>query len=127
MLTIRPGLHVTVDGFAPPPSDTIGRRVTRRLNRRFNYELLKEVQFWRDILGEGKPRILLAFGLPAQDQNVQISTELLSTQVDWPGLPAEYARPFANVGYEEGLFSWGDLNALAIGADAFEDDLEEDE
>lgn len=127
MLTIRPGLHVTVDGFVPPPSETIGRRVTRRLNRMFNYELLKEVQFWRDVLGEGKPRIVLAFGQPAHDQNVQISTELLATEVDWPGLPPQYARSFSNVGYEEGLFSWGDLNALAIGTDEIDDDFDESE
>ena len=127
VLTIRPGLHVTVDGFAPPPSDTIGRRVTRRLNRMFNYELLKEVQFWRDFLGEGKPRIVLAFGQPAHEQNLQISTDFLATEVDWPGLPAEYSRPFSNVGYEEGLFSWGDLNALDMGPDDVDDDFEDSE
>lgn len=127
ILTLRPGLQVTVDGFSPPPSETIGRRVTRRMNRMYNYDLLKEVQFWRDVLGEGKPRIILAFGQPAKDQNVQISTELLSTQVEWPGLPPEHARPFANVGYAEGLFSWGDLNALTLGADEFDDDDDDHE
>ncbi len=47
---IRPALRVTIDGELPPRSELIGRRVTRRMNWMFNYELLGQVHFWRDYL-----------------------------------------------------------------------------
>lgn len=105
ILTIRPGLAVTEDGSTPPASETIGRRVTRRMNRMYNYELLGEVHFWRDILGGGNPRFVIGFGAAPGPQHVQVSTELLSAEIRWPGIPEAYQRPFANVSYNEGLFA----------------------
>ena len=55
-LSIRPELRVTSDGIQSIDSEYIGRRVTRRKSRMFNYDLLGEVQFWRDFLRHGAAR-----------------------------------------------------------------------
>ena len=61
-LSIRPELHITKDGFKTLPSEKIGSKVTRKKSRMFNYDLLGEVQFWRDFLSRSQPRITLSFG-----------------------------------------------------------------
>lgn len=114
-LSIRPGFHVTADGVAPYPSDKVGSRITRKMSRMFNYDLLGEVHFWRDFLSGSTPYIALTFG----QQCVQISTTLMRAPVLWPGIPEEHAKPFKNVVYEDDLFSQADLEE----ADAdFEDE-----
>lgn len=105
-LSIRPEFHVTSDGRLPYVSDLIGAKVTRKKARMFNYDLLAEVHFWRDFLGGSQPRIMLSFG---PGQHLVISTTPLQTQVEWPGIPEEFAKPFTNVEYEENLFTLAEL------------------
>lgn len=119
-LSIRPELRVTADGVNPPASGTIGAKVTRKKSRTFNYDLLAEVQFWRDYLSNSQPRIILPFG--RADQTIVIPTTLMRGDVVWPGIPKEYAKPFRNVEYVDDLFTWAERSALDVGSDELEDD-----
>jgi len=121
-LSIRPELRITVDGANPPPAETIGGKVTRKKSRMFNYDLLAEVQFWRDYLSASQPRILLPFGHPRQ--TVVISTTLMRGDVTWPGIPKEHAKPFKNVEYVDDLFSWAEFQSLEEGLE--EDDWQDE-
>ena len=126
VLTLRPELRVTMDGLNPPRSDRIGRAVTRQKSRRFNYDLLSEVNFWRDYLSGGQPRIIMSFGA---GQAMVISTEIMNGEITWPGIPEEHAKSFTNVTYLDNLFSWAELTRLDISTDDWEGhdeyDLEE--
>lgn len=108
-LSIRPELHVTMDGVQVLPSEEIGARVTRKKSRMFNYDLLGEINFWRYFLSHGKPRIILDFG---PGQTILIPTSLLEATVVWPGIPEEHSKPFKNVEYLDDLFSWAEVAAL---------------
>lgn len=124
-LSLRPELRVTRDGEISIESKRIGGRVTKKKSRLFNYDLLGEIQFWRDFLGEGRPRISLSFGSP--DQQLLISTNLLSCQVTWPGIPAEYAKAFRNVEYLDDLFTWAEAQPPDVDEDEMEaEDLDAD-
>ncbi len=126
ILSIRPELRITSDGVNPPPAETIGGKVTRKKSRIFNYNLLGEVQFWRDYLSESQPRIILPFGHPRQ--TIVISTTLMRGDVTWPGIPKEHAKPFRNVDYVDDLFSWAEFRSLEEGLEDDENEwLEEDE
>ncbi|MBF6612265.1 MAG: hypothetical protein IVW55_03975 [Chloroflexi bacterium] len=107
-LSVRPELHITVDGVQPPPPQTIGAKVTRKKSRTFNYDLLAEVQFWRDYLSGSKPHIILRFG----GQSLVIRTNLAEGSISWPGIPEEHAKPFKNVYYVDDLWSWAERNEL---------------
>jgi hypothetical protein len=109
-LALRPELRVTKDGFKPLESLDVGARVTKKTSRTFNYNLLTEVQFWRDYLGESRPRIVLPFGSPKQV--VVISCNLMQGGISWPGIPPEHAKPFKNVEYLDDLFSWAERDDL---------------
>lgn len=93
-LVVRPELRVTSDGIQPLPADEIGSKVTRFMARRFNYEFLSDVHFWRHFLGGGSSTIRISFG---RHQLLEMSTTLLSGQVEWPGIPAEFMKRFKNV------------------------------
>lgn len=125
-LSIRPELRVTADGVNPPPSETIGGKVTRKKSRTFNYNLLAEVQFWRDYLSESQPRILLPFGHARQ--TIVVPTTLMRGDVTWPGIPKEHAKPFKNVEYVDDLFTWAEFRTLEEGLEEPDEDewLEED-
>jgi hypothetical protein len=60
-----------------------------------------------------------------------IGSRLLSTEIRWPGIPSEHAKPFANVEAPEDLFSWAALahrnDPLADIADGGEADFEGEE
>jgi hypothetical protein len=112
-LSIRPELRITTDGVHPPPSEMIGGKVTRKKSRTFNYNLLAEVQFWRDYLSESQPRILLPFGHARQ--TIVVPTTLMRGDVTWPGIPKEHAKPFKNVEYVDDLFSWAEFRSLEEG------------
>ena len=109
-LSVRPEFRVTKDGYIPIASEKIGAKVTSKKSRMFNYDLLGEVNFWRYFLSEGEPRILLDFG---SGSYVAISTTMMQTEVDWPGIPEKYAKPFKNVEYAEDLFSWARMQELS--------------
>ena len=118
-LSIRPEMHVTEDGIAPLDSESIGSKVTRKKARMYNFDLLREVQFWRDFLSDSEPRIILPFG---KGQHIIISTTMMQAEVEWPGMPEEYQESFKNVEYLDDLFSWAELQQLEAEYD--EDDEE---
>lgn len=121
-LCLRPELRVTKDGVAPVEAKETGSRVTPQKAHMFNYDLLGDVNFWRDYLSGGRPRIMLRFG---GHQNIVISTTLMATEVDWPGIPKEHALPFTNIEYEEDLFSMAELNEMATGDSDESEDKDE--
>lgn len=121
-LSLRPELRVTTDGLAPYPSAAVGARITKKKSRLFNYDLLGEVQFWRDYLSASKPRIVLPFG--TKRQRIVISTDLMQTSVTWPGIPAEHAKPFRNVHYLDDLFAWAEVDVEGVWDDEGEVALE---
>lgn len=118
LLSIRPELRVTSDGVSPFDSRRIGGKVTRAKSRMFNYDLLGEVQFWRDFLGHSSPQIVFPFG--PQPQRMIISTSMGNSKVLWPGIPDEHAMPFKNVEYLDDLFTWAEAEGLA------DDDVEQE-
>jgi hypothetical protein len=118
-LSIRPEFRVTKDGFESLDSEKIGGKVTRKKSRMFNYDLLGEINFWRDFLCDSEPRAILSFG---KGQQIIVSSNMLQTDIEWPGMPEKYAKPFANVEYQEDLFSWAKLANITIDSD--EDDEE---
>ena len=73
----------------------------------YNIDVLTEVNFWRDYLSGGKPRIVFDFGC----QKLVVATELLSGSVTWPGVPDD-ARAFTHTAYEEDLFTMVELAEL---------------
>jgi len=108
-LSIRPELHITVDGNAPYPSEYRGRKITKRLSRSFNYDFLGDLQFWRNYLSGNYPRILLPFG---GGQFIEIKNRLIESIVLWPGMPEQHARSFRNVQPLESLDSLLELAEL---------------
>ena len=122
-LSIRPEMHVTSDGSRSLPAERIGSKVTRRKSRMFNFDLLSEVQFWRDFLSDSKPRIVLRYG---GRQRLIIGTTLLQGTVQWPGMPEKYQQQFRNVEYEEDLFTSAELRELNADDEEW-DDLEKDD
>jgi hypothetical protein len=109
-LSLRPEFHLTQDGETVLPPDQIGRRVTSKKSRMRNNKYLSEVNFWRDFLSNGSPRIVLNFG----DQSAVIGTELLAFDVSWPGVPGDDME-FKNLTYPEDLFSTSELAAAVEG------------
>ena len=89
----------------------------------FNYDLLGEVQFWRDFLSDSRPRIIMSFG---PNQYIVVSTSLMEGTVTWPGIPAEHAKPFKNIDYVDDLFSWAEFSALEEMQEAFDEGEEDD-
>src|SRR5262249_8282713 len=84
-LSIRPERHLTTDGETPLPSEMIGRRVTRLKARMYNDLYLAEVNFWRDYLSKGAPRITLNFG----NQSGLIEAVFFKIGMKWPGIPGD--------------------------------------
>lgn len=121
-LGVRPELRATVDGHEALPSEKIGSKVNRKMTRRFNNDLMAEVHFWRDYLGESKPRIIMPFG---PKQRLIVSTTPMHGEIVWPGIPEEHAKPFTNVEFLDDLFTWAEFNALQGDEEGDWDDDEE--
>ena len=102
-------MRITKDGVTPIDSANIGGKVTRRKSRMFNYDLLEELQFWRDYLSDSSPRIVFPF---EPGQHIVVSNRLMESEIDWPGIPEEYAKPFRNIEPEEDLFTAADREQL---------------
>jgi hypothetical protein len=98
------------------------------MNRMFNYELLGQVQFWRDYLANSQPRIIIRFGSQRAKgaQSLIVSNSFIDSTVTWPGLPAEFDKPFTNVHYEDDLFSWAELQAALSDQAASDDSVDEE-
>ncbi len=80
--------------------------MTKKKARLFNYDLLGDVQFWRDYLGGSSARIVLSFG--PRVERLVILTDLMHGTVKWPGIPPEHDMPFRNVSYVDDLLSWAE-------------------
>jgi len=121
-LSIRPERRFTFDGLRAITPKGTGRRATSRKSRMYNANVLTEVNFWRDFLSNGTPRIALDFG----GQHLAISTELLSAAITWPGVPGD-AKPFTHTRYEEDLFTQAELDSIdAEAGDLAEVDADDD-
>lgn len=107
LLALRPEFHVTADGQAELEASEIGAKVTHKKAKLYNQDLLVEVNFWRDLLAQGQPRIVYRF----DRQKLVIGTTLVQTEVLWPGVPGDY-QPFRNVAIPENLFSLQELDEL---------------
>ncbi|MBC8492371.1 MAG: HNH endonuclease [Chloroflexi bacterium] len=105
-LSIRPERRFTRDGYIPLTPKGIGRRSTSRKSRMYNVNVLTEVNFWRDYLSDGSPRIIFKFG----SQNLIVQTEMMSAVVRWPGVPDD-SVPFEHVRYEDDLFTYAEYQA----------------
>lgn len=123
-LSIRPERHLTTDGETPFPSELIGRRVTRLKARMYNDLYLAEINFWRDYLSKGAPRITLNFG----NQSGVIDATFIRIGMHWPGVPGDDKTVGGPI--EDDLFTFADLAETVGGEEidwADEDDkLEED-
>src|SRR6266508_3626759 len=102
-------------------------RVTSLKARMYNDLYLGEVNFWREYLANGQPRIILNFG----HQSAVIEAKLLEFNVRWPGISGD-DKPFTNQVAQEDLFSLADWNE-ALGGERIdwdemaEDDLEDED
>ena len=115
VLSIRPERRFTRDGRTPITPKGTGRRATSRKSHMYNELVLREVNFWRDYLSHGSPRMVFNF----DDQALMVGTEIMRCSIEWPGVPDD-ARPFTHVAYEEDLFT-------SIELDEFEDADEQEE
>lgn len=121
LLALRPEFHVTTDGQTELEASDIGAKVTHKKAKLYNHGLLVEVNFWRDLLAEGQPRIIYRF----DRQKLVIGTTLVQAEVLWPGVPGD-RQSFRNVVIPENLFSLAELNELAELEDA-DDEYEDDD
>ncbi len=120
-VSLRPEFRVTSDGLKTIPSRKIGAKITKKKSRMFNYDLLGEINFWRSILSNNEPRIILNFG----NSSLLISSTMLSGDIAWPGIPEKFTKSFSNVEYAEDLFTWHKLQQLQeedIDMDDFDDE-----
>ncbi|HMP57761.1 MAG TPA: hypothetical protein PKD86_00285 [Gemmatales bacterium] len=120
-VSLRPERHLTSDGITPLAPKQIGRRVTSLKAKMYNDLYLSEINFWRDYLSGGTPRILLNFG----QQSVVIGTQFLSFGVDWPGIPGD-DKAFKNQAYADDLFTLGEF-AQAVDGESFDWEEDDDE
>ena len=56
----------------------------------FNYDLLEDVNFWRDFLSDGEPRIILRFG---KASGIIIPTTLMASNVQGPAYRKNLPSP----------------------------------
>lgn len=121
---IRPERRFTKDGFESLQGKTTGKKSTKRKSRMYNFDVLKEVQFWRDFLSQGNPRISCLFG----KQALVIDNSLMSASITWPEVSGDHANRMS-ARYDDDLFSLADLHEVAA-FDEFDsdtDDLETDD
>jgi hypothetical protein len=100
VLSVRPERRFTIDGIEPLVPKAIGRRSTSTKSHMYNYQLLGELQFWKEYLSNGQPAIILDFG----GQSLVIDAELSSGIAEWPGVHGD-VKPFGNTTRDMDLFS----------------------
>jgi hypothetical protein len=118
-LAIRPERRFTSDGFLSLEEKATGKKSTKRKSRMYNFDVLQEVQFWRDFLSQGHPRITCMFG----GQALVIDNTLMSASIAWPEIVGDPANRMAAT-YEDDLFTLADLHEAAD-FDEFDDGIEE--
>ncbi len=119
--SIRPEMRITTDGIELVESEKVGSHVTRQKAHMFNYDLLEDVNFWRDYLSGGQPRITMRFG---EKVGIIIPTSLMASKVQWPGIPEEFAKPFTNIDYEEDLFTSAEFQQFQTEDSEFVQEIE---
>ena len=119
--SIRPEMRITKDGVESIESEMVGGHVTRQKSHIFNYDLLEDVNFWRDYLSGGQPRITMRFG---EKTGIIIATTLMASKIQWPGIPEEFAKPFTNIDYEEDLFTFAEFQQFQTEDSEFVQDIE---
>lgn len=118
-LVIRPERRFTSDGFISLEGKSVGKKSTKRKSRMYNFDVLKEVQFWRDFLSQGKPRITCLFG----NQALIIDNTLLNASIKWPEIQGDQANRMTVI-YEDDVFTLNDL--LEVNDfDDFDNDIDE--
>lgn len=120
--SFRPERRYTTDGYTPHPSRETGRKATSRASRLYNHDVLREVHFWRDYLSIAQPRIICTFGT----QSLVIETELLASEVTWPGVPDD-SKPFRLTRYQEDLWSYAEYQATLSPEFGESDEWEEED
>lgn len=100
VLSLRPEHRFTRDGFEPLFSKATGRRATSLKSHMYNSNLLGDLQFWKQYLSKGEPRIIFDFG----GQSLVVNAELAAAPIKWPGVPNDVKR-FTNVVAEDDLFT----------------------
>jgi len=120
-LSVRPEWHLTKDSEIPLEPKRVGRRVTSKKSRMFNYQYLREISFWRDFLADGKPRIVLNF----DDQTAIIEARLLEFSIMWPGIPGDSVE-FDSTVAEDDLFTLAEFQG-ALEGDEIDWDEDDDE
>lgn len=104
---IRPERRFTKDGFESLEGKTTGKKSTKKKSRMYNFDVLKEVQFWRDFLSQGNPRITCHFG----KQALVVDNSLMSASITWPEISGDQANRMS-ASYEDDLFSLADLQEV---------------
>ena len=104
-LSIRPERRFTRDGREPLTPIGTGRRSTNRKSHMYNFDVLKEVHFWRAFLSQGSPRIIFRFGC----QSIVIDSHILATDATWSAIPGDMKRRM-KVHYDDDLLSLADYN-----------------
>lgn len=123
VLTLHPELLITSDGMQLSEDAGRGAQVTRKKARMFNYDLLRELNFWRDYLSDSKARIVFPFGT----QSLVINTTMMQADIEWPGIPQEHAKPFKNIEYaDDGAWAILSDNGVEDEDDNLWADLEDD-
>lgn len=120
-LSIRPERRFTKDGYTPLTPKGIGRRSTSRKSKMRNIDVFQEVNFWRDFLSGGSPRIIFNFGM----QSLIVNTDILNANILWPGVP-EDSKPLEDLRYEDDLFTYADYQAALRGQSITIEELAED-
>jgi hypothetical protein len=100
VLSVRPERRYTLDGTQPLDGKTTGRRATSMKSHMYNYQVLAELQFWKEYLSNGQPAIYLDFG----GQGISIDAALMSGTASWPGVAGD-RKEFKNRTREWDLFS----------------------
>jgi hypothetical protein len=120
-LSIRPERRFTRDGYTPLTPKGTGRRSTSRKARMRNIDVFQEVNFWRDFLSGGSPRIIFNFG----SQSLIVNTDILKADISWPGVP-EDSKPLEDLRYEDDLFTYADYQTALSGKSIVLEELAED-
>jgi len=107
VLTIRPERHLTTDGYTHFPKDKVGQKVTRIKSTVYNWQYLQEIHFWKELLINNSPRLIITTG----DQSIVIENELLSSEINWPGV-LDDEKDYSAKPPEEDLFSYAEFDQI---------------
>ena len=118
-LSIRPERRFTTNGFDLLESKSTGKKNNTRKSRMYNFDVLQEVQFWRDFLSKGQTRITCNFGR----EGLVIENSLMNAKINWPEISDDKANRMA-ASYEDDLFTLADLRDITE-FDEFDENLED--